>query len=241
MTHRFEKRMGPFWLAGNLPDCGPGGFGGHRHQHRPGPWGWATEGGPGQHGPGRPGGMGGPPPWLAGLFGLGRPEGARGPRVRRGDVRAAILDVLRTAAAREEPINGYQVIQQITEKSGGAWKPSPGSVYPTISQLEDEGLVASGDEGGRRSLRLTEAGQTYCADNSAELEDVWTPFRSTSDERPAHADFKAEIGQVMSALWQIITTGSEAQKDAAVEVLVDARRRLYGILADGPGPDAADE
>ena len=233
MNHRFEKRMGPFWMAGSIPDCGPHDQ--HRRQHRPGgPWAWATEGG----GHGRPGPMGGPPPWLAGLFGMGRPESGRGPRVRRGDVRAAILDVLRAAAGREESVNGYQVIQQITDKSGGAWRPSPGSVYPTISQLEDEGLVESDDERGRRSLRLTEAGATYCEENSAELEGVWAPFQEgASDARPAHADFKAEIGQVMSAVWQIITTGSESQKDAAVEVLVDARRRLYGILADGPAPE----
>ena len=67
------------------------------------------------------------------------------PRARRGDVRAAILDVLAV-----EPLNGYQVIQQIAERSGGQWKPSPGSVYPTVSQLEDEGLVAASEERAAR-------------------------------------------------------------------------------------------
>ena len=114
---------------------------------------------------------GGPPPWVPGLighgpwagrsaadFGGGRgPLAAAGPEVRRGDVRAAILDVLH---ADVEPINGYQVIQQIAERSDGAWKPSPGSVYPTVQQLEDEGLVEDREDAGRRLLRLTEEGRT---------------------------------------------------------------------------------
>lgn len=234
MGHSYNRRPGPFWLQGlaAMADCGPEHGG--RHQHRQGPWSWATahEQGGHRHGPG---GMGGPPPWLAGLFGMGRPEGGRGPRVRRGDVRAAILDVLRAAAEREESPNGYQVIQQITDKSGGAWKPSPGSVYPTIQQLEDEGLVEADDERGRRALRLTEAGAAYCADNAAELEAVWVPFQEpASTAGQPNADFKAEVGQVMGAVWQVVTTGSEPQRAAAVEVLVEARRKLYGILADGP-------
>ncbi|UMG94292.1 PadR family transcriptional regulator [Nocardioides sp. TF02-7] len=242
MTHhgRFD---GPPWLAGlaNLAglagsgDCGPHHH--QQHQHRPGPWGATWEGG---HHHRRGGGPGGPPPWLAGLFGTGRPE--RGPRVRRGDVRSAILDVLRAAGEREESPNGYQVIQQITERSGGAWRPSPGSVYPTIQQLEDEGLVETDDERGRRALRLTEAGAAYCADSAEELADVWRPFeRATAgSEGPGeHADIKAEIPQVTSAVWQIVTSGDDTQRRAAVEVLVEARRQLYGILADGPAPGRA--
>jgi DNA-binding PadR family transcriptional regulator len=223
-VHRFDKSFGPLWAA--LGDCGP-----HQHQHRPGPWGSPWERGT-HH---RAGGPGGPPPWLAGLLGMGRPEGARGARVRRGDVRSAILDVLRAAQEREETINGYQVIQQITDRTGGAWRPSPGSVYPTIQQLEDEGLVETDDERGRRSLRLTPEGATYCAEHGEELAAVWTPFETDQPSWPGeHADIKAEIPQVMSAVWQIVTSGDETQRRAAVEVLVDARRRLYGILADGP-------
>jgi DNA-binding PadR family transcriptional regulator len=83
---------------------------------------------------------------------------SRGPRVKRGDVRAAILDALAS-----QPMNGYQIIQQIAERSGGAWKPSPGSVYPTLQQLEDEGLVEGTEVEGRRVLQLTEAGRAYVA------------------------------------------------------------------------------
>ncbi len=211
------------------------GFGGGPWGGWGGAWAQATHQRPGGHG------MGGPPPWLAGLFGLGRPEGARGPRVRRGDVRSAILDVLAKANEREESPNGYQVIQQITERSGGAWRPSPGSVYPTIQQLEDEGLVESDDERGRRALRLTIAGATYASDNADELAAVWAPFERDEERAEAHSDIKGEIGQVMGAVWQIATTGSPAQREALVEVLADARRRLYGVLADGPDQESPEE
>ncbi|KAA1415489.1 PadR family transcriptional regulator [Nocardioides humilatus] len=235
--HRYNKNFGPFWAM--AAECGPHQHEQHQHQHRPGPWGNPWEHRGSHH---RGGGPGGPPPWLAGLFGMGRPEGQRGARVRRGDVRFAILDVLRAAQERDESLNGYQVIQQITDRSGGAWRPSPGSVYPTVSQLEDEGLVETEGERSRRSLQLTEAGSAYCVDNADELAAVWTPFdRAEADGPGDHADIKAEIPQVMSAVWQIAISGDAAQRSAAVEVLVDARRRLYGILADGPAPEGTDE
>ncbi len=189
---------------------------------------------------GRGGPMGGPPPWVAGLFGLGQPERGRGPRVRRGDVRMAILDVLATAAREGEggeSVNGYQVIQQIAERSDGGWRPSPGSVYPTIQQLQDEGLVDTDDERGRRSLRLTESGQAYVADHADELAAVWLPFERSTEKaagRTEQVDLKSELGQVMPAVWQIVTQGSEAQRRAALDILVDTRRKLYGVLADGP-------
>ncbi|MGE5720007.1 MAG: PadR family transcriptional regulator, partial [Nocardioidaceae bacterium] len=106
----------------------------------------------------------GPPPWIAGLFGMAGQQQSRGPRVRRGDVRAAILDVLSS-----QPMNGYQIIQQIADRSGGAWKPSPGSVYPTLQQLEDEGLVEGAEQEGRRLLRLTDEGRQYVAEHPEEL------------------------------------------------------------------------
>lgn len=215
---------------------GPGG---------PGLWGgWAQWGEPGRGGPGHGGpGPAVPPPWLTGLFGMGGPQGGRGPRVRRGDVRSAILDVLRTASEREEAANGYQVIQLITERSGGVWKPSPGSVYPTVQQLQDEELVEIDESRGARALRLTAAGARWCAEHAEELAAVWAPFdrnreRSESAGAGGHADIKSEIGQVMGAVWQIVSAGSDAQRRAAVGVLVEARRGLYGILADGPARDS---
>ncbi len=183
---------------------------------------------------------GGPPPWVAGLFGMGQPERSRGPRARRGDVRAAILDVLATAAREEEQVNGYQVIQQIADRSDGAWRPSPGSVYPTVQQLQDEGLVEADDERGRRTIRLSEAGLAYAEENADELGAVWAPFERTTGagaDDGEQIDLKSEIGQVMSAVWQLVTTGSESQRRAAVAILADTRRSLYAVLGDGPdGP-----
>lgn len=230
-------------------DSGPWGRGPRSFRQRggfgPGPGSWGQWGEPGRGHRGGPGGPGMPPPWVAGLFGMGRPEGGRGPRVRRGDVRSAILDVLRTAAEREESPNGYQVIQQITERSGGVWKPSPGSVYPTVQQLQDEELVELDDSEGRRALRLTTKGATWCAEHADELAAVWAPFDRRNEATDArgeggHADIKAEIGQVMGAVWQIVSAGSEGQRRAAVDVLVEARRSLYGILADGPAADSGE-
>jgi DNA-binding PadR family transcriptional regulator len=182
-----------------------------------GPWGWD------QGGRGRPG----PPPWLAEIFGMTPPAPPRAPRVRRGDVRAAILDVLAV-----EPLNGYQVIQQIAERSGGAWRPSPGSVYPTISQLEDEGLITADQERGR-TLRLTPEGEAYVAEHPDELGAVWTAFDAEpADDGPDLSVLKSEIGQLMSALWQIVTTGTDQQRKDAMAVLIETRRKLYGLLAD---------
>ena len=184
----------------------------------------------------------GPPPWLGELLGFAttpqRPQ-PRGPRVRRGDVRMAIIDVLHRARSADEPINGYQVIQEISERSNGEWRPSPGSVYPTIQQLQDEGLVEADDERGRRTVRLTDAGTAWVAEHTDELAAVWAPFERAEQPQPGadqpsgHADIKSEIGQVVSAVWQLATQGSERQRRAALDVLVDTRRRLYGILADG--------
>lgn len=222
--HRDHGRGSEDWSRGRGGPWGGGSWSG-------GSWGW-----------GPPGRRSGPPPWLSGLFGLATQEPSRGPRVRRGDVRVAILAVL-----ADGPLNGYQVIQEIADRTGGAWRPSPGSVYPTISQLEDEGLVEGDDERGRRTLRLSDSGRTYLADHADEVAGVWAPFDGGNrrrdedvDDLEGAADFaslKPELGRVMNAVWQIITTGTDEQRRAAVGVLVEARRSLYRILADDADAD----
>ncbi len=199
---------------------GGGWHSGTHGMHGGGPWG----------GRGRPG----PPPWVQDLVrSFGGPDlgPSRGPKVRRGDVRSAILDVL-----SQEPMNGYQVIQQISERSGGAWKPSPGSVYPTIQQLEDEGLVEGRATDGRRTLHLTEAGQQYVDENPDLMAATWRPFESTDTEAAAASgagDLKPVVGQVMGAVWQVMGSGTPQQRAEAAEILGETRRRLYGLLADG--------
>jgi DNA-binding PadR family transcriptional regulator len=238
--------MGHHWPGADWPGNDDDNTGAHRgdqpggqdYRRPPGTdwtsWGQALSGGA------RGRRAGGPPPWLGEIFGFAtapqRPQ-QRGPRVRRGDVRTAIIDVLHRARKADESINGYQVIQEISELSNGEWRPSPGSVYPTIQQLQDEGLVESDDERGRRTIRLTDSGAAWAEENGTDLAAVWAPFARTeeapADQPSGHADIKSEIGQVVSAVWQLATQGSEQQKKAALDVLVDTRRRLYGILADG--------
>ncbi len=193
-------------------------------------WEW-MQGGSGGHGAGRHGPWKqSPPPWVAGLLGLAQAgAGAtKGAKVRRGDVRAAILDVLAA-----EPMNGYQVIQQIAQRSNGVWKPSPGSVYPTIQQLEDEGLVEGAAQEGRRLLRLTEAGERYVEEHPDELAATWRPFDDDDRDAGSTPDLKPVAGQVMAAVWQVMTSGTQQQRAEAAEILADTRRQLYGLLADG--------
>jgi DNA-binding PadR family transcriptional regulator len=178
---------------------------------------------------------GGPPPWVQGLINLAQSGGqrdfgagrSRGPRARRGDVRAAILDVLAV-----EPMNGYQIIQQIAERSGGAWKPSPGSVYPTVQQLEDEGLVEGREGEGRRLLQLTEEGRRYVEEHPDELAATWRAFEEPTEEE-GPGDLKPVIGQVMGAVWQVVVSGTQQQRAEAAEILAETRRKLYGLLAEG--------
>ena len=196
-----------------------GGRGRGHGGHRGGPW-----GGP----------MGGPPPWVAQMFGpdFGGPggRGGRRQRARRGDVRSAILDVLKGAG--DQAFNGYQVIQEIAERTEGAWKPSPGSVYPTIAQLQDEGLVEDAPS-GRKAIQLTAEGRTYVEEHTEEMAAVWAPFAEQADDSEA-ADFKQVIGQTVGAIIQVATTGTPDQREKAIEILGDTRRRLYGLLAEGP-------
>jgi DNA-binding PadR family transcriptional regulator len=193
-------------------------------------------------GPGWGGPMG-PPPWVAQMFGpqwsgqwgghTGGPRGGGRARVRRGDVRSAILDVLATS---QEPLNGYQVIQQIAERTNGAWKPSPGSVYPTIAWLQDEGFVEDAPT-GRKTLQLTDSGRQYVEDHAEELAAIWRSFENDETDEGSH-DLRQVIGQTVGAIVQVASTGTPDQRAKAVEILADTRRRLYGLLAEGPDADA---
>jgi DNA-binding PadR family transcriptional regulator len=155
-------------------------------------------------------------------FGRGRGRGGRG---RRGDVRSAILLLL-----AEEPMHGYELIQQIVDRSGGVWKPSPGSIYPALSQLEDEGLVLIEKVAGRKTARLTEEGKAFVEANTAELGTPWDDVRE-SVGRPAE-DLRGLIGQLMGAAGQVAAVGNEDQIRRAGEILTETRRALYRLLAE---------
>ena len=190
---------------------------------------WEMEGEePWQHrrhgrGPGRRSRGFGPPsgfgPWP------GEPRGRRGPRVRRGDGRAAALALL-----AEEARNGYQIIQEIGERSGGVWQPSPGSVYPALQQLEDEGLIqAETPEGGRRRYTLTSEGREYVAAHPQEVQAPWEAVaRSVGSDA---LELRRLFGEVVMAASQVAQVGTEGQVAQAHQILTDARRKLYRILA----------
>ncbi|WP_243074041.1 PadR family transcriptional regulator [Microbacterium sp. SS28] len=189
-----------------------------------------TGGGFGGGFPGRgPGGLGGQGSglWdimeqLRGAF--EQKVGTTGTRMGKGDVRAAVLALL-----AEQPMHGYQIIQQIEERSGGSWKPSAGSVYPTLQLLADEGLIAAEESGGRKTYSLTEAGRE-AAGAAGERPAPWESSGMRDAAHAAAALPKAgmELAQVAA---QVARAGTPEQVKQAVDVLDEARRKLYSILA----------
>jgi DNA-binding PadR family transcriptional regulator len=199
--------LGAVWQAMTSSHRGGPGEGRGRHRHR---------------GPGPGGGFGGFP---FGDFPRGGPRG-RGRKARRGDIRTAALLLL-----AEEPRNGYQIMQEVEQRSDGVWRPSPGSVYPALAQLEDEGLIRSEEADGRKLFALTEAGQAQVKERGTEKP---APWEQMSDDVSDEAfDLRKLIRDVAFAFAQVMRTGSEAQLAKAREVLVATRRDLYRILADG--------
>jgi DNA-binding PadR family transcriptional regulator len=157
---------------------------------------------------------------------VGAPGGfRRGPRARRGDVRAAALVLL-----AEGPRNGYQLMQEIEERSNGVWRPSAGSMYPALSQLEDEGLVRVDEQEGRRTFVLTDAGRTYVEERRAELGAPWEEISGAVDDDVA--GLFGEIRRVAVAAAQIGHMGNPSQVAEARRQLGELRRRLYGLLAE---------
>jgi DNA-binding PadR family transcriptional regulator len=177
----------------------------------------------GRHRHGPPFGRGGPP-W--GPLFFGGPGGfRRGPRARRGDVRAAALLLL-----AEAPRNGYQLMQDIEERSSGVWRPSAGSIYPALSQLEDEGLVRGEDQEGRRSFTLTDAGRAYVEERRGELGAPWDEMSGAVDDDVA--ELFGEIKRVAIAAAQIGHMGNSGQIAEARRLLAEVRRGLYKLLAE---------
>lgn len=146
-----------------------------------------------------------------------------GTRMGRGDVRAAVLALL-----AEQPMHGYQIIREISDRSGGAWKPSAGSVYPTLQLLTDEGLISAEESNGRKTYSLTEDGRIE-ADVAGEKPAPWeTPGLKNSGRVSALPKAGMELAHAAS---QVGSIGSPEQVQQAVDVLDDARRKLYAILA----------
>jgi len=214
---------GPGRPGGERGDRGERGERGHGGRH------WARHDGPfPPFGP--MGSMGGPGALRGAMF--DRSFG-RGPRARKGDVRAAILDLL----AEGGQWNGYQLIQEIAGRTSGVWRPSAGSVYPALQQLEDEGLIAPEGEGRRRMYALTDEGRTYAEEHADELNSAWDAAAGmTDDEALELGDL---IRQVMVAVMEVRRAGSPEQLAQARAVLAQTRRSMYRILAEEEPSESA--
>jgi DNA-binding PadR family transcriptional regulator len=185
----------------------------HEHHEHDGPRGRARRGlrGDGDH-------------WGDG-GGRGRWGGERGGwgggrRMRRGDIRKAIL-----ASLRQEPAHGYEVMRRLEDMSGGLWRPSPGSVYPHLQMLEDEGMVQSSEEAGTRTFRLTESGVAEAA------KDAQLPWESDETDDQIRT-LRQAVSQMMSAAKQLSGAGENAQVERGIAVIQKARKDLYQILAE---------
>jgi|SRR5436190_1892792 len=202
---------------------------------------YGFESGGGRCGPGRRGvrgrhGFSGAPFEFGGghaFGGWGRGPRGRGRKARRGDARTAALLLL-----AEEPRNGYQIMQEIEERSEGLWRPSPGSVYPALQQLEDEGLIRSEEIDGRKLFALTDEGRAYVQERGEDKPAPWEHMSGhISEEALELGKLAREVGY---AFVQVVRTGSEAQMVRARDVLAGARKDLYRILADGDGDGEGD-
>lgn len=164
------------------------------------------------------------PPWGGpfGPHGTGRGRGPRG-RARRGDVRAAVLTLL-----TERPMHGYEIIQELAERTNGVWKVSPGSVYPTLQLLEDEGHVRAEEDAGKRRFSLTEAGRSAASELSGQKA-PWEEVLEGVD--PGEVRLRSTVGKLIGAVIQIGQVGTSEQQAEAESLLNETRRRLYAILA----------
>jgi len=149
------------------------------------------------------------PPWMM------------GPKVRRGDVRIGILRVL-----ADKPMHGYEIIGELEQRSGGRWRPSPGSVYPTLQLLEDEGLVKGTERDGRRVFEITDDGREAIASRG----DADEPWTGSGDDQ--FAELRNAAFQLGAAAMQVAGTGTGEHVTRTKEILDEARKKIYGILAE---------
>ena len=154
-----------------------------------------------------------------------RGRGGPGPRVKPGNVRAAILALL-----TEGPYNGYQIIQEIAQRSDSMWKPSSGSVYPALQQLIDEGLIQETVSEGKRAFALTEAGSTYCQEHPDEIASPWKVVSEGVSD--SIFELRATLEQLIHATQQVASVGTADQVGEASKLLVKTRKALYKLLAE---------
>ena len=152
----------------------------------------------------------------------GRGRGRGRHRVRLGDVRSAILALL-----DDRPMHGYEMIQELEERTGGRWTPSAGSIYPTLQLLEDEGLVTAEEVDGRKVYALTDSGKKEVPEQT----EGERPWEEGDEDSPRFA-VRSELFRTIGAAKQIARGDDDEQMTKAAEILKETRRQLYGILAE---------
>ncbi len=171
--------------------------------------------------------------WSEQVGGFAGPGGARrgGPRARRGDIRRALLSAL-----EDGPAHGYELITRLEDRSGGMWRPSPGSVYPTLQMLEDEGMVRSEEREGKRVYELTDAGRTAAAERQPAEEWVGPGapghHRGFRNMRLAGEKIGPVLAPLVMALRQLAVSGDEAQMERGQAILRRATKELNQVLAE---------
>ena len=153
-------------------------------------------------------------------------RGRGGSRARRGDVRAAVLALL-----ADKPMHGYEMIQEVEERSGGFWRPSAGSIYPTLQLLEDEGLIVGEEVDGKRRFALTDEGKAQASERAEKSGSrPWEQVRSGA--RPETVQLGQSLRQLAEAASQALRVGSEGQQARIRELLDETRRGIYAVLAE---------
>ena len=175
-------------------------------------------------------GRGNPPFDLGELFTQRGPGGRGRPGVRRGEVRTLILGAL-----AERPMHGYEVIQALEAKSRGMWRPSAGSIYPTLQQLSDEGLITGEDVDGRRTYSLTDEGRKVVAENPAP---TWDDANADAAQAP---DIRRLAMELAGAVIQVQRVGSSRARREATTILTDARKQMYRLLSEDEADDEAED
>jgi DNA-binding PadR family transcriptional regulator len=217
--HHDPQAAGP---DGSVPDSSGGAPRGRGRGYGPRGFGGFGPGAGGGFGPGF-GGFG-PGPGGPGFGGPRRPGFGAGSRVRKGNVRSAILSLLSQSSN-----NGYGIIKDIAVHTDGAWRPSPGSVYPALAALQAEGLISTTGEGRRTEFELTADGRAYVGEHASEMAAVW---EEVSEEAGVSLELRTSIGKLMGAVHQISVDGTEEQLRAVTAALDEARRTIYKLLSD---------
>src|SRR5262249_20986888 len=164
------------------------------------------------------------PPW-----GRSRGGGWFGPRgtgrVRRGDVSLALLTVV-----AEQPRHGYDIIRELQERSGGMWHPSPGSIYPTLQMLEEQGLLTSEEVDGKRVYSITDDGRAHLEERRAKGGEA--PWDVAGEGKERCGKLIGAMSQLGAAVMQVARAGSSEQVDRASEIVTEARKKVYAILSE---------